>query len=112
VAELRQQEFLLATGYFFNINQPLTEKWNGSGWRTLSSPFQPVHRVSCVSSSFCMAVGSTYATNFQTRIEKWNGSSWSIVSSPNTAPLRTPAQRRLVCEHDFCIAAELLQRCE
>lgn len=78
--------FCMATGYFFNINQPLSEKWNGSGWRALSSPFSQFTGVSCVSSSLCMAVGFyRNATNFQTRIEKWNGSSWSIVSSPNTS---------------------------
>ena len=40
--------------------------------------------VSCVSTSWCVAVGSTGGDyGVETLIETWDGSSWSVVESPN-----------------------------
>ena len=53
------------------------------GWRIVHSPSPRVgalfQSVSCVSSSFCMAVGiANHAL-----VEEWNGSVWSILPSPS-----------------------------
>jgi hypothetical protein len=65
--------------------------WNGTKWTaampaTPSSGHEPeLHGVSCVSSSWCVAVGDYYVINPFTEylplIEIWNGTSWSVQSS-------------------------------
>jgi hypothetical protein len=67
--------------------QTLIETWNGSTWSVVPSPdnagtadINALAGVSCVSASFCMAVGSYTDNGTQhTLIESWNGSTWSIV---------------------------------
>jgi hypothetical protein len=61
-----------------------------SSWTIVSSPSPaagPGNLVaeSCVSSSFCVAVGNfnDASGNDQTLIESWNGTAWSLVSSPD-----------------------------
>lgn len=70
----------------------LVEHWNGTSWKTVSSPNpQPnedyLTGVAALSASDIWAVGD-YATSvpgqtIQTLIEHWDGSQWSIVSSPS-----------------------------
>ena len=74
-------------------SQTLVESWNGTAWALVPSPNPPgnngtdnaLTRVSCVTSTFCMAVGQSNATAglAQPLTESWNGSTWSIVPSPN-----------------------------
>jgi len=42
--------------------------------------------VSCVTASWCVAVGYYEDDHKQTLIELWDGNSWSIQNSPNTSP--------------------------
>jgi hypothetical protein len=62
---------------------PLIEDWNGKTWSSVPSgiaakTYGPyLDGVSCVSASFCVAVGSS---NF---IESWNGKVWSVAKSPS-----------------------------
>jgi hypothetical protein len=86
--------FCEAVGYAGNgsNNQTLVEQWNGTSWSIVSSPntssSQPndLNGVSCVTGSFCVAVGfagvssSGHIVNL---VEQWNGSTWSIVSVPD-----------------------------
>ena len=84
----------VAVGDYFNssnIGQTLVETWNGTSWSITPSPNPSqgsnsgLDRVSCTSSTNCVAVGS-YNNSLsveQTLVETWNGTSWSIVSSPN-----------------------------
>jgi hypothetical protein len=53
-----------------------------------TSPTNELDSVSCVSSTFCMAVGYFNNTQNQTLIEQWNGSTWSVDPSPD-APVGT-----------------------
>lgn len=61
-----------------------------SSWSISASP-NPVgnyndylNSVSCMSTSFCMAVGYfNTGKAYRTLAESWNGSAWSIVASPN-----------------------------
>lgn len=68
----------------------LIESWDGGSWSITPSPNPGngglLQGVSCVSSSFCIAVGTYYQTSGNaTLVEVWDGSSWSEVSSPNPA---------------------------
>lgn len=78
------------------VNQNLFEHWDGSTWTipettTASNNNAPsphanfLNGVSCVSMTFCWAVGSTAAGKNgvdTTLIDVWDGSSWTLV--PNT----------------------------
>jgi hypothetical protein len=72
--------------------QTLAEVGNGSSWsivpsaNTSSSVNNELFGVSCVSTTWCVAVG--YAGDgggTQTLIETWNGASWAIVTSPDAS---------------------------
>jgi hypothetical protein len=70
----------------------LTEAWNGSKWTFVPSPNsennESLAGVSCVSSRFCVAVGTVYGTfegPGRTVVESWNGTEWSLVPSPSPA---------------------------
>jgi putative hemolysin len=88
--------FCVAVGFYSNgtTAQTLIERWNGTAWAIDSSPnvnppsgFLPneLKGVSCISVSFCLAVGGFTSTQSidQTLTELYNGSSWSLVNSPN-----------------------------
>lgn len=72
--------------------QPYAQKWNGLTWSGSTQLNQGGREslpavgsgVSCVSASFCMAVGNNYTT--QTGFaEKWNGFGWSkVTAAPST----------------------------
>lgn len=76
---------------------PLIERWNGTVWSRQAVP-RPAGvystglvSVSCSSTRFCMAVGTsnTVIGGFSARlplVERWNGSAWSIVSAPVVTP--------------------------
>lgn len=68
----------------------LAEHWNGTSWKIQATPTpsdtqagEPLlQSVKCVSSSFCMAVGSyNTSTSYNESIfaERWNGASWKIL---------------------------------
>ena len=71
--------------------QTLTEEWNGTTWSLVTSPTPPALNayltgVSCLSSSFCMAVGYSNVGRpyyFEGFAEEWDGSAWSLLSAPN-----------------------------
>ncbi len=54
-------------------------------WTVVASPtlsdISWLNSVSCVSASFCVAVGYV-GTNQEPLIEAWNGTSWSVIPSP------------------------------
>ena len=62
---------------------------------------------SCVSSDFCVAVGSNQAgTYYRTLIEMWNGSTWSVVTSPNTSATEGNFLSGVSCvTTSFCVAS-------
>jgi hypothetical protein len=81
-----------AVGYFRNSNVnslTLAESWNGTAWAVQRTPDPPFSHsslvsVSCVSASFCMAVGSAYdkrSASFALA-ESWNGTAWAIQPTP------------------------------
>ena len=102
------------------VAQNLILTWNGSTWSANSaaslstSASQPnfLNGVSCVSSSFCVAVGSldTSAKSYlyQNLILTWNGSTWSLDSAPSlsTSASQPNTLGGVSCvSSSFCVAA-------
>jgi hypothetical protein len=77
--------FCMAIGPMKTLTPPIpvepSEEWNGSTWSYASMPVPSVPAqltaVSCVTSSFCMAVGYNATGIFA---DEWNGSAWSLTS--------------------------------
>jgi hypothetical protein len=87
-----------AGGYFevqANANDPkaFAEGWNSGAWQLQQAVapsgaiFNSLGGVSCVSATFCEAVGShgDSAGNQDTLAETWNGQKWTIQSTPDPA---------------------------
>lgn len=87
----------LAGGYFevvvtSNDPEALAEAWNGTAWQLQQAVAPPgatynsLTAVSCVSASFCEAVGYHFdsAGDQVTLAETWNGGSWRIQPTPST----------------------------
>jgi hypothetical protein len=64
-----------------DVTEPLIESWNGTKWSVVPNPGRQGAGfnggVSCVSATFCVAVGTNF--NLKALIESWNGTKWSIV---------------------------------
>jgi len=99
--------FCMAVGTWDNgtgLIQTLAEKWNGTSWSIVNTP-NPTDdtasllvSVSCVSASFCAAVGyagagANVATNGQPLIEQWDGTSWTLEFAGRAPPLPSAALR-------------------
>ena len=92
--------------------QTLTQRWNGSSWSIVASPDPSstldaqLSAVSCLTTSFCMAVGTaTNGTVNQTLAEQWNGANWSIVASPNPSATVDNDLSDISCtSKSFCVA--------
>ena len=73
----------------------LTEHWNGSAWRLVSSPDTVLNddvltAVADISPTNAWAVGEVHQTSFKTRhplIVHWNGSAWATVTPPSSVPI-------------------------
>ncbi len=69
----------------------LAAQWNGSSWRLQHVPGMPgsievlLTGVSCVSTTFCMAVGNSFGTG--AFAEQWNGTSWHTQNLPGNVGL-------------------------
>src|SRR4029077_14302648 len=68
----------------------VVERWYGTKWSTVSSPNRGTNDsylwgVSCVSPSWCAAVGQSFNAGVggRTLVEMWNGKTWRIVASPS-----------------------------
>ena len=67
---------------------PLSERWNGTSWKVLSTPGGggdrevqvSLNSVSCSSSTACTAAGTASASDNLALVERWNGSSWAVQS--------------------------------
>ena len=73
-------------------SEPLIEEYNGAAWSMMTSPVMPANNenvlfsVSCVSTTFCAAVGRQIPTNgTETLMETYNGHGWSLTPSPAAA---------------------------
>ena len=69
--------------------QTLTMSWNGTTLSAIpsvdpDSTLDLLNGVSCVSATFCAAVGAQ-STAFQPLFETWNGSTWAVAPTADTA---------------------------
>ena len=109
--------FCMAVGFFFDgaVYQPRAEEWDGYSWSTMTTakpaeaaPFNSSEftGVSCVSTSYCVAVGDYLGPNDanQAFAEEWNGSSWSttIMPSPDVGSIYLAAVS--CASPTFCVA--------
>jgi len=72
------------------VNQTLAERWNGTTWSVVATPDTSttldnvLGGVSCLTSSFCVAVGNaSNGTADQALVEEWNGATWTTMTTPN-----------------------------
>jgi MYXO-CTERM domain-containing protein len=76
------------------VYQTLVAHWDGTTWTPVVSPSTGPDRgnilsgVSCVSTTYCWAVGSSDDYE-QALVERWDGTSWSIVPAPQTGSILT-----------------------
>ena len=111
--------FCVAAGEYYNgtVYQSLLLTWNGSTWSldsaaslsTSVSQTNNLSSVSCVSASFCVAVGQYYnGTVNQNQLLTWNGSTWSLDSaaSLSTSSSQSNFLVGVSCvTPSFCVAA-------
>jgi len=86
------------------------ELWNGSTWSPMTSPVVSgetdiyLAGVSCVTTSFCVAVGAVDTTSFAPLIEAWNGTTWSVVQSSPLSSTPTFLSGVSCISSSFCMA--------
>ena len=107
--------FCVAVGSYAGITfdfRTLVESWDGSTWSVVPSPnpnlgtYDVLNSVSCVSATYCSAVGEYYDGNNEvTLIESWDGSTWSVVPSPNPGEYRNTLNGVSCASPTFCVAA-------
>jgi hypothetical protein len=92
----------------------MAEVWNGTEW-TIESVASPGHgasglsldSVSCVSATWCVAVGSylTRSDIEKSLTEVWSGKAWAVVRSPNPAGEEVSSLSGVSCRSaTFCTA--------
>ena len=67
------------------VVQKLTEIGIDDIYPLAPTAYSVLNAVSCVSATFCLAVGSIGASPMQTLILQWDGTTWVQVPSPNTS---------------------------
>jgi hypothetical protein len=101
-------------GNALNTQSNLAEVWNGTRWKVQAtpspqSPFGPVDNdlegVSCVSASFCEAVGN--GPNGMSA-EVWNGTSWKVQNRPGNGGIQ--GQFVSCPSVDFCMSIDAFGR--
>lgn len=84
----RTAQYCLAVGS--DGNNTFSERWNGEGWRVLSTPSPRLDggdmltKVVCTSTAACIAIGVENGGTKDARplVEHWDGTAWSLVGSP------------------------------
>jgi hypothetical protein len=84
----------------------LVEVWNGSSWSIVPTPAEgrahsELGGVSCISASFCVAVGST---DRDAMVEVWNGSGWKLARTPFVARQGSPLFGISCASRNSCMA--------
>lgn len=107
-------KFCMAVGDYAGATsaQALVLKWNGAKWTTVSSPDSSaaedneLQGVSCVSASFCMAVGeNVHGSTPQILMLKWNGTKWAAESSPDRGTGENYLNGVSCTSASFCLAS-------
>ena len=88
------------------------ELWNGTTWSPMTLPTvtgattDTLVSVSCVTTTFCLAVGYATVSGASTiLIEQWNGSAWALVTAPPVPGANGPSLYGVSCTSTtFCQA--------
>ena len=92
---------------------PLVEQWDGHSWSIVNavnpagSPATQLTAVSCLSSTWCTAVGYSEdgSNNRHALIETWNGTAWSVVTTTPPGGEKTSQLNALSCTtSSWCMA--------
>ncbi len=92
---------------------PLVEQWDGHVWSIVSavnppgSPATQLTAVTCLSSTWCTAVGHSEdpSNNRHALVETWNGTAWTNVSSSPPSGEKTSQLNALSCAtSSWCMA--------
>lgn len=111
--------FCIAVGHSFSsigVATSITEKWTGATWTALPTPIphgppnSTLSGVSCVSASYCVAVGEATELNGNLTsaiAESWNGTHWRLQTTPQfgTGPLPNEAGIAPALFAVSCVAA-------
>ena len=97
---------------FYGDSRALVETWNGSAWSIQSSPAETLRHgglngVTCISISFCVAVGINSPTRSafgHALVETWNGSRWTLRPTPLVSKRGSSLQGVSCSTPDACIA--------
>jgi hypothetical protein len=66
-----------------DLQRPLVKQWSVEpSSNPAGATSSTLHGVSCISSSFCTAVGYGYDPTEQALAERWNGTSWTAEPNP------------------------------
>jgi hypothetical protein len=88
------------------VEQPLTERWNGSGWAIVPTPNPQPNKygsgldgVSCTTASACTAVGSYFFLELSDTLFalRWNGTRWAVQSQPNPGVQKLDEENGVSC---------------
>jgi hypothetical protein len=79
-----------AVGYSHTtvLTRPLIQRWDGSSWSIIDSPYPTgsadteLLAVACAAATRCTAVGTS---SYGTLVQRWDGTAWSIQPSPDPA---------------------------
>ena len=93
--------------------QSFAALWNGTAWTTMTGMPLPaeakgsrLRSVSCVSATFCIAVGEYFKSGkFLGYAVEWNGSSWSLLNVSSPEAKYSPLTSVSCTATTFCIAA-------
>ncbi len=106
-------DFCAAVGvqYPGAFQQNFAEVWNGTSWSITAAPDRSASAngflsgVSCVSPTFCVAVGGDAATGTdESLVERWDGANWTIVTDASSGGLH-PGLNMVSClSTSFCSA--------
>ena len=118
--------FCMASAKFdWSRKEALFERWNGATWARLSAPVTAgvnattpyVTSVSCVATTFCLAVGQSAdvlqcisgvpgcLSSARPLVMSWDGTSWSEASNTGLAGLRAGRLSGLACAtRTWCVA--------
>jgi hypothetical protein len=93
------------------FQQNFAETWNGRAWSITTTPNRStsangsLSAVSCVSSTFCLAVGGDAAHGAdETVVQQWNGASWTIATDAPSSALQPELNGVSCLSTSFCAA--------
>jgi hypothetical protein len=93
------------------FQQNFAELWNGTAWSITATPDRSTSAngsfsgISCVSSTYCLAVGGDTAHGAdETVVEQWNGAAWTIVTDAPSAALQPELTSVSCLSLSFCVA--------